>query len=65
MSDKHQCEVCDEFFAHEPIMSEETGKRGFCSEGCLQEAIDDLRIARIEAKREYELYGDDLDSWFR
>ena len=61
----HQCEKCDDEFDHEPITSPETGKRTFCSDDCLNEAIDDLRIARIEAKREYEMYGDDLDSWFR
>lgn len=61
----HQCEICDEYFATEPIKSEETGLRQFCSDDCLQEAIDDLRIARIEAKEQYELYGDDLDSWLR
>ena len=62
---EHQCEVCDEFFVGEPITSEETGKRQFCSDDCLFEAREDKRIAEIEAKREYELYGDDLDSWFR
>lgn len=62
---KHQCEKCDEFFDEEPITSEETGKREFCSDECLQEAIDDMRIARIEAKQQWDLYGDDVDSWFR
>lgn len=61
----HQCEKCDEFFDEEPITSEETGKRKFCSDDCLQEALDDMRIAKIEAKQQWELYGDDVDSWFR
>ena len=60
-----QCERCDDPITGEPLTSEETGKRVFCSIDCLSEATDDMRIARIEAKREYELYGNDLDSWFR
>lgn len=59
------CEVCDEPILEEPITDERTGKRGFCSDGCLQEALDDKRIADIEAKQQFELYGDDMDSWYR
>jgi len=61
----HTCEVCHDPIREEPIVSEETGKREFCSDECLFEAIEDMRIARIEAKQQYDLYGDDLDSWFR
>lgn len=60
-----QCELCDEPIDGHPITSEETGDRVFCSIDCVNEAIDNILIAKIDAKREYELYGDDLDSWFR
>ena len=61
----HQCENCDEFFEDEPITSPETGKRGFCSDDCLQEMIEKIELAKAEDKRQYELYGDDIDSWYR
>lgn len=61
----HMCEVCDEPIKEEPITDERTGKRQFCSDDCLQEAIDDQRIGEIESKQQWELYGDDIDSWFR
>jgi hypothetical protein len=58
-----QCEVCDQFFDHEPIMSKETGKRRFCSDECLQEAIELTRLYLDEAKQQCALYGEDIDSW--
>jgi len=62
---KYQCEFCDEEFNGAPVTSEETGKRVFCSDDCLTEALDEIRSGQREAKRQYELYGDDLDSWYR
>jgi hypothetical protein len=55
------CENCDETITC-PVQS---GPRTYCSEECLRES-DELRsLAREEAKHQYELYGDDLDSWYR
>ena len=56
-----QCETCDSFFP--PGLAE--GDEHHCCDECVFEAEEDRRIARIEAKREYQIYGTDLDSWFR
>lgn len=61
----HLCEMCDEPLYGEPVTSEETGPRLFCSEECLQEAQEELRLYAAEAKREWEMFGDDVDSWYR
>ena len=63
-----QCGHCNEimvgpFFEHtvHPDLKNEV----FCNEFCLNEALSDARIARYEAAREFELYGNDYDSWYR
>lgn len=61
----NQCGFCNEFYHEPPIMSEETGLSEFCCDGCLQEALEEIRIDRIEGRRQYEMYGDDMDSWYR
>ena len=58
----HRCEYCDHFFLEEPVTD---GLREFCSDDCLRDYLEDVRVGECEARREYELYGDDLDSWFR
>ena len=60
------CECCDGLYLREhEVLGGRSGQSGFCSDICAREAAEDARIADWEAKREYELYGDDIDSWFR
>jgi hypothetical protein len=63
-----QCEFCDEFFHPEhgcEWIGGRHGKSHFCSKDCFREAQEEIRIADCEARREFDLYGDDLDSWYR
>ena len=68
MAEKEQCEFCDEPISkgNEVWHEKRNGIRiPLCSEGCRLEMCDDERISSIEAREQFELYGDDMDSWFR
>ena len=68
-----QCEKCDLELAAEDAEQQPAGQyqcedgvtRTFCCDDCFVESEEDYRIGRMEARREYAVYGDDLDSWFR
>ena len=61
-----QCEYCDCLYdKRDEVLGGRDGNAGFCSDDCRREADDDIRIGDIEAQREYELYGNDMDSWYR
>lgn len=64
---KHQCEYCDEEFDHEPVVDPDsrTGNRTYCSCDCHADAVEDFGVGDREAQREFEVYGDDYDSWYR
>jgi hypothetical protein len=62
----HQCEYCLRFFLYQPFRSQErNGKSEFCSDNCVTDFEWEVRIGREEAKEQWELYGDDFDSWYR
>jgi hypothetical protein len=58
------CEYCCEEFDPKQFVITEDNMQ-FCSDDCLREHRDEVRIGRIEAKKQWELYGDDYDSWYR
>lgn len=61
-----QCECCDRLYLRSEEMKDEaTGDSGFCSDDCVLQAIDEVRMYRYEAYREYAMCGDDYDSWYR
>jgi len=61
------CEFCNQ--PYDPTEFEVKGGRsgtsGFCSDDCKRDADEEIRVADCEARREFELYGDDRDSWYR
>ena len=64
------CEYCNECFTDDPIPfpdpdDRKFGKRIFCSDDCANEAYDEVQIGRREAARECEIWGNDIDSWYR
>ena len=65
----YQCENCDEWYTTEsvpyPDPDSKYAKRTFCCDECAREAYEDVVWNRIETRREFELYGPDLDSWYR
>ena len=61
-----QCEMCNQLYLRtDEVKDEETGNSGFCSDDCMLEAVDEVRVGRYEASREYAMYGNDYDSWYR
>lgn len=62
-----QCEICDEACQDNSIFFTNIRNIDYvvCSDDCRLEGEDATRVAERESHREYELYGDDLDSWFR
>ena len=66
---EHQCEFCDEFFTHEPIPYPDShsryAKATFCCDECASEAHENVLVNARETAREYEMYGYDMDSWYR
>lgn len=66
---KYQCEQCDIEFDYEPVMYPDPDSRWancqFCSDECAAEAYEEVWVNAQESRREYELYGNDMDSWYR
>jgi len=54
------CERCNAIVTC-PVTS---GIRTYCSDDCLAEDTELRILAREEARQQYGLYGDDLDSWY-
>jgi len=65
----HQCEYCNLFFWYTPekqsLEYDLKQRRTYCSLECAADADEDCRVNQIESKREFEMWGDDLDSWYR
>lgn len=58
------CAFCNAPILGEIVVDDENDLQ-FCSDDCLFEDRDERRIARIDARQQYEMYGDDYDSWYR
>ena len=63
-----QCEYCDRLFSLEEYDSEDgqpytVNGRAVCSAECQRDAEDDVRVGKLEAQSQREMYGDDFDSW--
>lgn len=60
------CESCGELVTGEKVTREHHRiTQAYCSEDCAHDAEEDLWVGHREAAREFEIYGDDFDSWFR
>jgi hypothetical protein len=73
---QYQCEHCQEPIPHDqepvrflPLVTERDERplpgQCYCSEDCMLEDQEERRVARCEAREQIEMYGDDLDSWYR
>ena len=64
-----QCEYCDIFVVGPDALSEMVidpdDPRRYCSDGCYLDAAEQRRVGMIEAGREFEIWGNDYDSWYR
>lgn len=58
----YQCEMCNCLFEHEPVFDE---LHTYCSDDCLNDAAEDQRVCDIIDQKEYEMYENDFDSWYR
>jgi hypothetical protein len=64
--DERLCEQCNSRILGEAVVDQETtGVSQFCSTNCWQDAKHEIYEARREAKEQFELYGNDFDSWYR
>ena len=66
----YQCEMCDMFFTHKPYPYPDPDHPKhqnctFCCDECAAEAYEEVWVNAQESRREYELYGYDMDSWYR
>lgn len=58
-----QCEYCDDFiWKKDAIVFDD---RHFCSDDCAQEDAADRWVGSREARYEFEMWGNDYDSWYR
>ena len=59
------CEWCNEEFDDVPCVHPEIDMCEFCSNECANAAYEEVKYWQRVDKEQYELYGDDLDSWYR
>ena len=59
------CGQCNQLLDREVVTCEELPREQFCCDECMLDSLEELRVARMDDQREYEIWGDDYDSWYR
>lgn len=63
------CEYCNDKYYGEPVPYPDPDskhcKSEYCSPECADEAVDQVRCNETMDRYEYEMWGNDLDSWYR
>ena len=61
-----QCEMCDRLYHYKDSPQFEGDSRAcrYCSYECTQEAEEETSFHKREAQEQYDMFGDDYDSWY-